>query len=229
MKYRSKRKNINHDSKYFYEFPTKKHLDRRFEKPMIKYPKEFIINNLKFLLKKFVEICEENDIKVIIAHGGLIGYYFNKKMLPWDDDIDIVLFGDDINKFLKLDLKKINNNKFFMLDINPNCINRSPLDRINVIDARFISKLFGFFIDITFLTKNEIYTKKYKKIVINCKSPHYYFLDDFLPLKKDKFEDIELYVPNKIENVLVYEYGKKVFLPKFQNWIFKDNLWIREK
>jgi len=100
---------------------------------------------------------------------------------------------------------------------------------IEVIDARFISKLFGFFIDITFLTKNEIYTKKYKKIVINCKSPHYYFLDDFLPLKKDKFEDIELYVPNKIENVLVYEYGKKVFLPKFQNWIFKDNLWIREK
>ena len=107
-------------------------------------------------------------------------------------------------------------------------MNRNINDRVNIIDARFISKKYGFFIDITFLTENKGLTKKQGKNIINCKSPHYYFLEDFYPLKKEKFEEMEIYIPNKIKNVLSYEYGNKVFLPKYRNWIFKDNLWQRK-
>ena len=215
--------------KYFKELPSINHIDRIYGNPRIKFTKKFIIENLKIMLNVFINICENNDIKPVLAHGGLIGHYFNNKMLPWDDDIDLVFIGESINNFLRIDLKKINLNKYFFLDINPNSLNRSIKDRVNVIDARFISKQYGFFIDITFLTENKILTKKHGKVVINCKSPHYYFLDDFLPLKKEKFEEMEIYVPNKIVNVLSYEYGKKVFKPKFKNWIFKDNLWQRKE
>jgi phosphorylcholine metabolism protein LicD len=180
------------------------------------------------MLKVFINICEFNNIKPVLAHGGLIGHYFNNKMLPWDDDIDLVLIGKSINNFLRLDLKKINSNKHFFLEINPNSLNRNINDRVNIIDARFISKKYGFFIDITFLTENKGLTKKQGKNIINCKSPHYYFLEDFYPLKKEKFEEMEIYIPNKIKNVLSYEYGNKVFLPKYRNWIFKDNLWQRK-
>ena len=40
----------------------------------------------------------------------------------------------------------------YIIKINPNFINRNPADRDNVIDARIISKKYGCFIDITFLT-----------------------------------------------------------------------------
>ena len=33
----------------------------------------------------------------------LIGWYFNRRILPWDNDIDIVLTGKSIENFKKLD------------------------------------------------------------------------------------------------------------------------------
>ena len=208
-------------NKFFKEMLHNSHRDRRYGNKN-KY-KPIIVNKILIsLLDILVKICEKNDIKCILAHGTLIGHYFNKKMLPWDDDIDLVLIGDSIKNFLQLN--KIQN-KYFIIEINPNYINRSKNDRMNVIDARIICKHTGYFIDVTFLTINNKYSKEQNKTVINCKSPHYYFLDDFLPLNKDEFEGINVYVPNKIEKVLQYEYGKKVFLPRFNNWIFKDDEW----
>lgn len=212
------------DNKYFKELPNKNHIDRRFGKPNLKFTKKFIINNLYFLLKKLSDICKNNDIKLVIAHGTLIGHFFNKKVLPWDDDIDVVLVGESIQKFIKLDTKKLSN-QYFLLDINPNCINRKINDRKNVIDARLISKQFGFFIDITFLTLNKLMSEKTKKKIVNCKSPHYYDINDILPLKEDKFNGIDIYVPNNIKKVLISEYGFNVLKPKYKNWIFRDNEW----
>jgi hypothetical protein len=226
MNYLIKEKIKKIDNKYFKELPNKSHIDRRFGKPNLKFTKNFIINNLYFLLKKLSDICKENDIKLVIAHGTLIGHYFNKKVLPWDDDIDVVLIGESIQKFIKLNTKKLSN-QYFLLDINPNCINRNINDRKNVIDARLISKQFGFFIDITFLTFNKFISGKYRKTIVNCKSPHYYDIKDILPLREDKFNGIDIYVPNNIEKVLISEYGINVLKPKYKNWIFRDNEWKR--
>jgi hypothetical protein len=226
MNYLIKEKIKKIDNKYFKELPNKSHIDRRFGKPNLKFTKNFIINNLYFLLKKLSDICKENDIKLVIAHGTLIGHYFNKKVLPWDDDIDVVLIGESIQKFIKLNTKKLSN-QYFLLDINPNCINRNINDRKNVIDARLISKQFGFFIDITFLTFNKFISGKYRKTIVNCKSPHYYDINDILPLKEDKFNGIDIFVPNNIEKVLISEYGINVLKPKYKNWIFRDNEWKR--
>lgn len=228
MRYLIKEKIKKRNNKYFKELPYKNHIDRRFGKPNLKFTKNFIINNLYFLLKKLSDICKENDIKLVIAHGTLIGHYFNKKVLPWDDDIDVVLVGESIQKFIKLNTKELSN-QYFLLDINPNCINRNINDRKNVIDARLISKQFGFFIDITFLTLNKFMSGKNKKTIVNCKSPHYYDINDILPLKEDKFNGIDIFVPNNIEKVLISEYGINVLKPKYKNWIFRDNEWKRQK
>ena len=211
-------------SKYFREMLISPHLDKRFGSMYSNYDKKTVRKILISLLNILVKLCKQHDIKCIIAHGTLIGHYFNKCILPWDNDIDVVLIGDSITKFMKLN--KIQN-KYFLIDINPHCLNRSPQDRLNVIDARVICKQTGYFIDVTFLTPNVGYSKDQNKVVVNCKSPHYYFLDDFLPLKEDKFEGIDVYIPNKIEKVLEYEYGKKVFLPRFEGWVFKDGEWSR--
>lgn len=201
--------------KFFHEHPNFPHLDIRFYNSRFNY-KKYNKKILRGLLSVLTDLCEKNNVKCIIGHGTLIGHYFNQKMLPWDDDIDVVLLEDCVPNFLKIR----HNSTFHKLEINPNWKNRSPLDRQNVIDARLICKKTGIFIDITFLTYNRL-----RKGIINCKSPHYYPIKDFLPLSETVFEDCKVCVPNKIENVLVREYGINVLKPIYKKWRFINGKW----
>ena len=51
-----------------------------------------------------MEVCSPHGIKPILWAGGLIGWSFNEQMLPWDDDLDVLITEDDVPK-----LKQLNN------------------------------------------------------------------------------------------------------------------------
>ena len=196
--------------KFFNELYNNSHLDVRYGKQNI--PMQYLNIEFKYLLKMLVTLCNEKDIKLIVMHGSLIGWYFNKKMLPWDDDIDLCIVGDSIEKFN--DLNGYDHEKF-IIEVNPNSINRNPNDKNNVIDARIISKKSGIFIDITFLKNTPNFPA-----FINCKSPHYYKINDILPLREDQFEDCKICIPNNYGNCLLQEYGNRVFNHTYRGWKF---------
>jgi len=177
-----------------------------------------LIMELKKLLITLTTICNEKKIKIIIMHGSLIGWHFNKKILPYDNDIDVCILEEDIIKFIKCDGIE---NDDYIIKVNPNFINRSQKDRDNVIDARIISKNCGVFIDITFLTS------VHNSNCYSCKSPHYYKKDNIKPLIKDTFEDCDIYIPYLYKYCLFQEYGQNVLKPNYKNWIFKNNKWIK--
>ena len=197
--------------KFFKETNFSNHLDIRYGKKNISIEKNK--STLIYLLKMFSKYCEEKNIKLIIMHGSLIGYYFNKKILPWDDDIDIILIEDDSYKL------KNYNGYDYIIEVNPNSINRSKKDINNVIDARVISKINGIFIDITYF---------FGKDILCAKDTHCYKSEYILPLTKTIFENIDVWVPNDIKNCLVKEYGQKVLKNTFEKWVFNENTkeWI---
>ena len=59
------------------------------------------------LLKEFVSVCEENNLRYYLAGGTLLGAIRHKGFIPWDDDIDILMPRPDYNKFLSLNHKEI--------------------------------------------------------------------------------------------------------------------------
>lgn len=170
----------------------------------------------------FMEICDESETAIhpILMHGSLIGWLHGGNPLPWDDDIDVCICGEDqISAFKKLDKFE---KKSYFVEINPNSKSRCPYDRHNVIDARLISKKTGTFIDVTFLTPIS-------SDQVSCRSPHEYPIVDIFPLQESKFMGVPCYVPSNVKSVLVSEYGENVMEWKFQNWTFDGNNWKRNK
>ena len=201
--------------KFFNELKNNAHYDKTYGKIV---NSDTLINELKNLLLTLTSICNQKDIRLIVMHGSLIGWHFNKKILPYDNDIDICILEEDIIKFIKCDGIE---NDDYIIKVNPNFINRSSLDKDNVIDARIISKKCGVFIDITFLTTLE------NKEFYNCKSPHYYKKNLIQPLIKDKFEDCIIYIPKLYKYCLFQEYGPNVLKTTYKNWTFSDEKWIK--
>ena len=60
--------------------------------------KEKIIN----VFRAFVQICEEHDLQYFCHGGTAIGVVRHQGLIPWDDDIDVLMPRPDYDKFIAL-------------------------------------------------------------------------------------------------------------------------------
>ena len=58
--------------------------------------------NMKLLLQYIDQIFTENNITYILAYGTLLGSYITHDILPWDDDLDLMVKHSDKQKILDL-------------------------------------------------------------------------------------------------------------------------------
>lgn len=211
--------------KYFHEAGNN-HYDHRYFRGEL--PLRERNHALLQTLKAFTLSTQRIGIPVILMHGGLLGWHWNRKLFPWDSDIDISLFLQDFENLVR-DASSLTEFGNYQLDFNPNYINSNSLNKHhtdqfepNRIDARFIDKISGLYIDITIL-------REINEGILSTKCPHHYLLTDILPLIPSTFENISIHIPNKAANVLIQEYGiKSITDPKFESWIFNHDLgeWI---
>ena len=54
------------------------------------------------LLRAFVDLCERNKLTYWLQSGTLLGAVRHKGFVPWDDDIDVAMFREDIVKLCRL-------------------------------------------------------------------------------------------------------------------------------
>ena len=54
------------------------------------------------ILKDFIKICEENDLTYYMYAGSLLGAIRHNGFIPWDDDLDVIMFRDEFEEFKKI-------------------------------------------------------------------------------------------------------------------------------
>lgn len=51
------------------------------------------------LLKAFIEVCEQHQLRYFVVHGTLLGAIRHQGFIPWDDDLDMAMPREDYEKF----------------------------------------------------------------------------------------------------------------------------------
>lgn len=60
-----------------------------------------------WILEEFKRICEKHNIRYYADCGTLLWAIRHHWFIPWDDDMDVVMFREDFDKFLKLASKEL--------------------------------------------------------------------------------------------------------------------------
>lgn len=69
--------------------------------PVSSYTKR-IWNTELDILKKFIEVCDSNNLRYFAVYGTLLGAIRHRGFIPWDNDIDVAMPRADFNRLLEI-------------------------------------------------------------------------------------------------------------------------------
>ena len=145
------------------------------------------------IFRNFAKRMEEYSGRYFLFGGGLIGWYRNRSVVPYDHDLDILV---DLNfwrssRFESM-LRKLKRE-------HGHFIKKKSWNKVKI----YYSKLNHNFIDLWPFSR-----KGKDKIRINSSQWKIHNFTHVLPLKKSSFEGIKIWTPHDPEAMLTAEYGK---------------------
>ena len=118
------------------------------------------------IMANVAHFCDKHDIRYSLSYGTLIGAIRHKGFIPWDDDIDIIMWRDDYERFVST----YKDERYQIIDGSFN-INHS---HIRVSDQKTILRLdelrgqfykYGLWIDVFPIDKVPDSEKKYNRFL----------------------------------------------------------------
>jgi hypothetical protein len=235
-------KNLREHDKYFHESTFNRHYDGRFGAKALSDEDRRI--HLTVMVQTYLSSMHDLGMETWLAHGTLLGWYWNRRIMPWDDDIDMQISERSMHhlaNYYNMTVHHFNlpggvqeeggnsSGRDFLLEINPRWEITSPEDESNRIDGRWIDMMSGLYIDITTLHHNETAQAEGIEDAMMCKDLHGYSYDDIFPLRETVFECAAARVPFAYAEVLAEEYhAEALSRAEFNGYKFDEGLqeWV---
>ena len=218
--------------KYFHESIFHEHYDGRFSDTALSDADQRA--RLGAAVRAYLGTMADLGLETWIMHGSLLGWWWNRKIMPWDSDVDVQVswptmrflagyYNMTVHGYWEPGSGVVRN---YLLEINPRYAIGSTQDWMNMIDARWIDIETGVFIDIT-----TVRPKKSYEGVLIVKDTHQYKEEDLFPLLDGRFEGKPVKIPRNYAGLLEDEYGIGALMDtSFEEHVFdSDTLeWVRE-
>jgi len=169
------------------------------------------------LLQAYLSSMADMGVQTWIMHGTLLGWWWNRRIMPWDTDMDVQISEASMRYLADYSNMTLWHHrgadgrtpgKEYLLEVNPNWVNASTDDWLNVIDARWIDTETGLFIDITSVRRNVV-GNGIIPAELMCKDKHGYQSGEIFPLRDSVFEGVPVKIPNAYTALLEREYGSQ--------------------
>ncbi|KAH8813070.1 mannosylphosphorylation protein [Xylogone sp. PMI_703] len=200
-------------TKYFHESTFSGHYDGRFGDKML--PEEEQKLALSNLMQTYLATCKDIGVETWLMHGTLLGWWWNRKILPWDSDSDVQMTEGSMHYLASYynmttyhyRTARMPEGRTYLLEVNPHYISSEQSDILNLIDARWIDTRTGLFIDIT--TARYDHDHPAGKGMLVCKDGHEYRDTYIFPLRDTVFEGAPAKIPWGYRDLLVSEYSER--------------------
>lgn len=226
---------LDKPGKYFHEATFDKHYDGRFADRPLRYDERQ--EHLSAAVRAYLSKMHEIGIETWLMHGTLLGWYWNRKAMPWDSDVDVMISESSMHylaSYYNMTMHHFKTpgsekRRSYLLEINPHCW-ESGLDQDNKIDARWIDTDVGLFIDVTVLRRNPTSTELSEEMWV--KDNHHYAYDDIFPLRDTVFEGTPALIPFAYPDILIEEYGHQALSNGHHEFHYFDadqKAWLPQK
>ncbi|QPC63392.1 hypothetical protein HYE67_005623 [Fusarium culmorum] len=168
---------------------------------------------IKVLMQTYLATFRDLGVQTWLMHGSLLGWWWGKKVMPWDLDADVSVTEADmylLSTYYNMTIYYYQYDGcpggcFFQLEINPAFKHRGRDDWMNVIDARWVDMQTGLFIDITAARYDPGH--QMGEGVMYDKHDHEFKDKYIFPLLDTTFEGVPAKIPYRYEEMLTSEYG----------------------
>jgi len=151
------------------------------------------------LLDKFIEVCDEYNLRWFADSGTLLGAIRKGEMIPWDDDIDVIMPRKDYNKLLQIANKAFKTPFFFQSPLSDKYWN--PTCKLRYDNSAFFSA--------DKYSRNEYDNICHRGIFIDI------FVFDNVPEDAEKFETIQEFLRFMFCFSSIKKYGTTDFKEKY--------------
>ncbi len=98
------------------------------------------------LLEEFDRICKKHGIKYFLGGGTLLGAVRHDGIIPWDDDIDVMMLRGEYEKFLTA-IKSESGGKFFFQSADTDPQYHSVFTKLRLKGTKFVTRFSSQFED----------------------------------------------------------------------------------
>lgn len=236
----------HYDWRFFNGFVTAQNMNKFDD------PEERKRIKLHKILRAWLQFTRTSGIVTWVAHGSLLGWYWDGLSFPWDSDIDVQMpimsldhLARNYNQSLIVSDLTEGYGKYF-IDVGSSITHRTKGNGKNNIDARFIDVDSGLYIDITGMALSNTpmpprysgSVSKRQKLtlkpsaqnelaqVYNCRNKHFVSFSEISPLRVTMVEGEIAMIPNNYETCLKNEYSRGLSTETFNGYVYIQPLRI---